>query len=96
MSTLREDFEALPEFVADPDLLQRNSKGERYCYTRIQGMWEGYQAATERAAKVAADLAYVAAIKYADGDVVDFDQEVAAAIRGAAASTGRGEGGEGA
>jgi hypothetical protein len=40
--------------------------------------------ATERAAKLAADLAYDAAIKYANGRVVDFEQEVAAAIRGTA------------
>jgi hypothetical protein len=38
--------------------------------------------ATERAAKLAADLAYDAAIKYANGREVDFEQEVAAAIRG--------------
>jgi hypothetical protein len=38
--------------------------------------------ATERAAKLAASLAYDAAIKYANGREVDFEQEVAAAIRG--------------
>lgn len=42
---------------------------------------KAYKAATERAAKLAAQLAYDAAIKYADGDVVDFDQEVGDAIR---------------
>jgi hypothetical protein len=40
-----------------------------------------FDAATERAAKLAADLAYDAAIKYANGYPVDFEQEVAAAIR---------------
>ena len=42
---------------------------------------EAIRGATERAAKLAAQLAYDAAIKYADGDVVDFDQEVGDAIR---------------
>lgn len=41
-------------------------------------------AATERAAKLAAGLAYDAAIKYADGRYeVDFGKEVGDAIRGA-------------
>jgi len=77
MSTLREDFEALAEFVADPDLLQRNSKGERYCYTRIQGMWEGYQAATERAAKK------VEEVGPKEGALKLVTEGFAAAIRGA-------------
>lgn len=42
---------------------------------------EAIRGATERAAKLASQLAYDAAIKYADGDVVDFDQEVGDAIR---------------
>lgn len=45
---------------------------------------EAMQTATERTAKLAATLAYDAAIKYANGYVVDFEQEVAAAIRGTA------------
>jgi hypothetical protein len=40
------------------------------------------QAATERAAKLAATLAYDAAIKYANGREVDFEKEVGDAIRG--------------
>jgi hypothetical protein len=42
------------------------------------------QAVNERAAKLAAELAYDAAIKYANGREVDFEKEVAAAIRGTA------------
>jgi hypothetical protein len=83
MTTLRAEFEALPEFVDDAALLQRQLDGQSYVYTRVQGMWEGWQAASERAAKLAADLAYDAAIKYANGREVDFEQEVAAAIRAA-------------
>jgi hypothetical protein len=40
-----------------------------------------FDAATERAAKLAADLANDAATKYAGGYPVDFEQEVAAPIR---------------
>lgn len=49
-------------------------------YTADQ-MREGMRGVAEWAAKLAAQLAYEAAIKYADGDVVDFDQEVGDAIR---------------
>lgn len=41
----RAEFEARPEFVADPGLLQRQLDGKSYVFTRIQGMWEGWQAA---------------------------------------------------
>lgn len=41
----RELFEALQEFADDPSLLQRQLDGKSYIYTRIQGMWEGWQAA---------------------------------------------------
>lgn len=41
----RAAFEALPEFVADTGLLQRQLDGKSYVFTRIQGMWEGWQAA---------------------------------------------------
>jgi hypothetical protein len=43
---------------------------------------EAMQAVNERAAKLAATLAYDAAIKYANGREVDFEQEVGDAIRG--------------
>jgi hypothetical protein len=51
-ASLRAEFESLPEFVADAALLQRQMDGKSYVYTRVQGMWKGYQAATERAAKL--------------------------------------------
>lgn len=45
-------------------------------------MRRAWNAATERAAKLSATLAYDAAINYANGREVDFEKEVAAAIRG--------------
>lgn len=41
----RAAFEALPEFVADPGLLQRQLDGSSYIYTHVDGMWVGWQAA---------------------------------------------------
>ena len=72
MTTLREDCEAWyrEQFADDPNKIGALSE------------WLAYQAATERAAKLAAELAYDAAIKYANGRQVDFEQEVGDAIRG--------------
>lgn len=41
----RARFEAQPEFVADPGLLQRQLDGKSYVFTRVQGMWTAWQAA---------------------------------------------------
>jgi hypothetical protein len=87
MTTLREDFEP---WFRDDFMRGMDDAGEwdaeRNCYVihQVHMAWKGYQAATERAAKLAAELAYDAAIKYANGREIDFEQEVAAAIRGAA------------
>lgn len=52
---------------------------------------EAMQAVNERAAKLAATLAYDAAIKYANGRQVDFEQEVGDAIRAASMHEGGGK-----
>lgn len=39
----REEFEAQPEFVADPLLLDRGPDGS-YHYVRVQGAWDGWKA----------------------------------------------------
>jgi len=44
--------------------------------------YRAYEAATERAAKLASDLAYDAAINYANGHAVDWDKALGEAIRG--------------
>jgi hypothetical protein len=90
MKALHADLEALmPEpafkltwrgdlaryFVSKPNI------GNTAVYTADQ-VREAMQAATERAAKLAATLAYDAAIKYANGREVDFEKEVGDAIRG--------------
>lgn len=80
MSTLREDFEALAGLHGidtAPFLLPANI----YASQEARMLWLFFQAATERAAKLAAEVAHDAAIKYANGREVDFEQEVAAAIR---------------
>jgi hypothetical protein len=82
VKTLPPDLEALmPEpvivgtsrfgtiFYAHPDIVMREFG---------RAVWE---AATKRAAKLAATLAYDAAIKYANGYVVDFE-DIGDAIRG--------------
>jgi hypothetical protein len=86
MSTLREDFEAFMRDGYFGGIADAGPWDEaRNCYVELPThmAWKGYQAATERAAKMAADLAYDAAIKYANGREVDFEQEVGDAIRGA-------------
>lgn len=45
----RNAFEGLPEFVADQALLQRQWDGKSYVYTRVQGMWDGWQAKAAQA-----------------------------------------------
>ncbi|MDQ0571526.1 hypothetical protein QFZ42_003360 [Variovorax paradoxus] len=82
MTTLQAEFEALmPEAVIL--LWQDHPSGaipvRGYTADQMRAMFD---AATERAAKLSADLANDAAIKYAGGYPVDFEQEVAAAIRG--------------
>lgn len=62
-------------FVSKPNI------GNTAVYTADQ-VRKAMQAVNERAAKLAATLAYDAAIKYANGREVDFEQEIAAAIRG--------------
>jgi hypothetical protein len=88
MKTLPPDLEAL---MPEPDLVSFSydstmRKYEHHSFTADQ-VRAAILGATERAAKLAATLAYDAAIKYANGREVDFEKEVAAAIRGAAAST---------
>jgi hypothetical protein len=79
VSTLREDFEA---WALQERYAERNAHGLWFANNVHEfSLWKGYQAATERAAKLAATLAYDAAIKYANGREVDFEKEVAAAIR---------------
>lgn len=89
MKTLPADLEALmpePAFqlrwhsVRARYTVSKPHIGDTEVFTADQ-MREAIKGATERAAKLAAQLAYDAAIKYADGDVVDFDQEVGDAIR---------------
>ena len=80
MSTLREDFESWGAREGS-NLSRHPGRPEQYANTAIQGRWLAYQAATERAAKLAATLAYDAAIKYANGREVDFEKEVGDAIR---------------
>jgi len=97
MTTLPAELEALmpkPSFrltwynnTATYHVSKPNIGGDHDCYTADQ-MREAILAATERAAKLATQFAYDAAIKYADGYVVDFDQEVGDAIR---ARTGGGQ-----
>jgi len=85
MKTLHEEFEAWMRDVYFDGAADAGPWDEaRNCYVEFPThmAWKGYQAATERAAKLAATLAYDAAIKYANGREVDFEQEVAAAIRG--------------
>ena len=98
MKTLHADLEALmPEPVA-----HIHSDGD-FCWDRKpDAVWwpeslytadqvrEAMQAATERAAKLAATLAYDAAIKYADGYVVDFE-DIGDAIRAASMHEGGGK-----
>jgi hypothetical protein len=79
MSTLREEFE---RHMSECGLSVGARDDEGYIASHVEARWQSYQAATERAAKLAANLAYDAAIKYANGREVDFEQEVAAAIRG--------------
>ena len=74
MSTLRPDLEALM-----PEPVFQTIYANYFTADQVRAAILG---ATERAAKQAAELAYDAAIKYANGREVDFEQEVAAAIRG--------------
>jgi hypothetical protein len=91
VSTLREDFEP---WFRDDFMNGMDDAGEwdaeRNCYVihQVHMAWKGYQAATERAANLAATLAYDAAIKYANGREVDFEREVGDAIRAASMHEG--------
>lgn len=91
MTALHPDLEALmPKvpFARVSDFIDHGSAAawcgqdaEAFLFTTDQ-VRAAILGATERAAKLAAELAYDAAIKYANGREVDFEQEVAAAIRG--------------
>lgn len=76
---------------ADFEEWAKRHLGQGYGLEKYEGVYiipvtrwaaRAFQAATERAAKLAANLAHDAAIKYANGREVDFEKEVAAAIRG--------------
>lgn len=102
MKTLPADLEALmpkpfgyvpfPGEFYPPDELDaevKNDPAVPSVFTADQ-VREAMQAATERAAKLAATLAYDAAIKYADGYVVDFE-DIGDAIRAATMHEGGGK-----
>lgn len=97
MKTLPADLEALMPEPATWTLNEELQRRETTCKAHMwfvnpqNSSWaplftadqvrEAMQAVNERAAKLAATLAYDAAIKYADGYVVDFE-DIGDAIRG--------------
>lgn len=90
MITLHPELEALmpePAFqlrwhdIAARYTVSMPNIGNTDVFTADQ-MREAIKGATERAAKLASDLAYDAAINYANGHAVDWDKAVGEAIRG--------------
>jgi hypothetical protein len=79
MKTLPPDLEAL---MPEPVIVGTSRFGSIFYAFTADQVRAVMLAVTERDAKLAADLAHDAAIKYANGREVDFEQEVAAAIRG--------------